>query len=58
MFPSLGILQHYIKLDTCTIVTLEKLLSAGSFGGSIGHLAHYQSILFASSGELNLLSMV
>ncbi len=40
MFPFLGILQHDIKFDTRTIVTLEKLLGVGSLGGSINHLAH------------------
>jgi hypothetical protein len=38
MFPYLDILQHYVKFDTCTIVTLKKLLGVGFFGGSIGHL--------------------
>ncbi len=37
MFPSLGILQHYIEFDTSTIATLEKLFGVGSFGCSIGH---------------------
>jgi hypothetical protein len=40
MFPSLGILQHYVKFNICTIITLEKLLDVGSFGGSIDHLAY------------------
>jgi hypothetical protein len=40
MFPSLGILQHYVKFNICTITTLEKLLDVGSFGGSIDHLAY------------------
>jgi hypothetical protein len=39
MFPSLGILQHYIEFDTHTIVTFKKLLGEGSFNGSISHLA-------------------
>jgi hypothetical protein len=38
MFPSLSILQHYIKFDIRTIVMLEKLFDATSFGGCIGHL--------------------
>jgi hypothetical protein len=33
---------------------LEKLLGAGSFGGSIGHLAHRQAILPTFSGKLGL----
>jgi hypothetical protein len=40
MFPSLGILQHYVEFDIHTIVMLEKLLGVGSFGGSTGHLAY------------------
>ncbi len=40
MFPSLSILQHYAEFNTCTIVTLQKLLGAGFFGGSVGHLVH------------------
>jgi len=31
---------------------LEKLLRAGSFGGSIGHLAHRQATLLGSLGGL------
>jgi hypothetical protein len=58
MFPFLGILQHYAKFNTCTIVMLEKLLGVGSFGGSISHLTHCQGTFFASSGKFNLLSMV
>jgi hypothetical protein len=38
VFPSLGILQHYTKFDTCTIAMLEKLLRLGSFGTIVGHL--------------------
>jgi hypothetical protein len=30
MFPSLGILQHYVEFGACTIATLEKLLGVGS----------------------------
>jgi hypothetical protein len=40
IFLSLGILQHYVVYDSCTIVTLEKLLGVGSFGTIAGHLAH------------------
>jgi hypothetical protein len=40
VFPSLGILQHYVEFDIHTIVMLEKLLGVGSFGGSTGHLAY------------------
>jgi hypothetical protein len=32
-----------VEFDIHTIATLEKLLGAGSFGGSIGHLAHCQN---------------
>jgi len=40
MFPSLGILQHYIKFDICTIITLKKLFGVKLFGDSISHLTH------------------
>jgi len=40
--------------DTRTIATLEKLLGAGSFGGSIDHLARSQTILHVFSNRLNL----
>jgi len=40
IFLSSGILQHYAKYDSCTIVTLEKLLGARSFSTIMGHLAH------------------
>jgi len=36
IFPSPGILQHYIKFDACTIITLEKLLGSRSFGTIVG----------------------
>ncbi len=47
VFTSPSILQHYVQLYTCTITIamLEKLLSVGSFGGSIGHLTCHQTIL-------------
>ncbi len=54
MFPSLCILQDYIKFDTHTITMLEKLLGAQSFGGSISHLTRRQAIFLASSSESNL----
>jgi hypothetical protein len=57
MFPSPGILQHYANFNVRTIVTLEKLLGAGSFGGSINHLACRQTILFVFLGGFNLLSI-
>jgi hypothetical protein len=41
MFPFPSILQLYIEFDTCTIITLEKLLNARFFGGFINRLAHY-----------------
>ncbi len=31
MFPSLGILQQYVEFNTCTIITLEKLIWCGIF---------------------------
>jgi hypothetical protein len=39
MFPSLGILQHYVEFHIRTITMLERLLSVGFFNGSINHLA-------------------
>ncbi len=42
------VLVHPRKYFVC------KLLSVGSFGGSIGHLVHRQAILPAFSGRLNL----
>jgi hypothetical protein len=54
MFPSTSILQHYIEFNTCTIVTLKKLLNVASFGGFINHLAHRHAILLASLGWLSL----
>jgi hypothetical protein len=56
--PSLCILQHYIEFDIRTIALLEKLLGAGSFDGSINHLAHCQAILPTSSNGLGLLFVV
>jgi len=44
MFPSLDILQHYVEFNIHTIITLEKLLGAGSFGGSINHLTCHQPL--------------
>jgi hypothetical protein len=40
IFPSLSILQHYIKFDVCTIIMLEKLLWSRSFGTIVSHLVH------------------
>jgi hypothetical protein len=54
MFPSLGILQHYVEFNTCTIVTLEKLFGVKSFGGYIGHLVCCQTTLITFSGKLGL----
>ncbi len=58
MFPSLGILQHYVEFNIHTIIMLEKLLGAGSFGGSIGHLVLHQAILLTFSNKLSLPFMV
>jgi hypothetical protein len=33
---------------------LDKLLGVGSFGGSIGHLAHHHAIHLASLGGFNI----
>jgi hypothetical protein len=37
---------------------LEKLFGAGTFGGFINHMAHYQAILPIFSSRLNLLFIV
>jgi hypothetical protein len=58
MFPSPSILQHYVEFNTCTIPTLEKLSSLGSFDGFIGHLVRRQAILFAFLNWTNLLFVV
>jgi hypothetical protein len=54
MFPSLGILQHYARFESHTIVMLEKLFGARSFGGFINHRAHHHAIFIASLGGLGL----
>lgn len=40
IFMSPCILRHCIEFDSCTMATLEKLLTVGSFGIMLGHLAH------------------
>jgi hypothetical protein len=37
---------------------LEKLFNVGSFGGSIGHLAHHQVTFIVSLGMFGFFSMV
>ncbi len=54
MSPFLVILQYYVKFDTRTTTTLERLLGARSFGGFVSHLAHHQGILFVFSNGLDL----
>jgi hypothetical protein len=58
MFPSLIILQHYVKFDIRIIITLEKLLGVGTLGGSIGHLIHHHAIFLTSLNEINILSII
>jgi hypothetical protein len=48
------ILQHYTEFDTHTIIMLEMLLGAGSFGGSINHLTCRHATLLGSSSKLGL----
>jgi hypothetical protein len=55
-FPS--ILWHYAEFDIYIIITLEKLLGVGSFGGFISHLVCCQTTLLASSGGLGFLFVV
>jgi hypothetical protein len=54
MFLSPNILHHYVEFNIHTITTLEKLLSARSFGGFISHLAHCHVTLPTSSSRLGL----
>jgi hypothetical protein len=54
MFTSPNILQHYTKFDIHSIITLEKLLGVGSFGGFIGHLAFCQATLLVFSNKFGL----
>ncbi len=54
MFPAPGILQHYVEFNICIITKLEKLLSVGSFGGSISHLIYHHVIFPTFSGRLDL----
>jgi hypothetical protein len=58
MFLFLGILQHYIKFNTRTTTTLEKLLGAKSFGGFIDHLVRHQGIIFVFSNGLDLFFVI
>jgi hypothetical protein len=58
MFPSLGILQHYAKFNTCTTITFKKLLGVESFNGFIGHLIRHQTIIPTFSGGFGLLSVI
>jgi len=58
MFPSLGILHHYVGFNICTIVILEKLLGVRSFGDFIGHLVHCQAIFLASSNGFDIFFMI
>jgi len=44
-FSSPNIVQHYVKFDLHTIVTLEKLLNTRSFSTIIDHLVFRQIIL-------------
>ncbi len=52
------ICPHFVMFDTRAIATLEKLLSVGSFGGSIDHLSHSQTILHVFSSRFDLPSVV
>jgi hypothetical protein len=58
VFPTPYILQHYVKFDTLTIVMLEKLLGARSFGDSINHIAYHQTIISIYLGKFSLPSIV
>jgi hypothetical protein len=58
MFPSPSILQHYAKFNIRTLITLEKLFGARSFGGSIDHLARHEATLLVSLGGVGFHSIV
>jgi len=58
MFPSLGILQHYAKFNTCTTITFKKLLGVESFRGFIGHLICHQATLPTFSSGFGLLYVI
>jgi hypothetical protein len=58
MFTSPSILWHYIKFDIRTIITLEKLLGAWSFGGFIDRLARHQATILVFSSKFGFLSTV
>ncbi len=58
MFPSPCILQHYFEFNIHTIVMLQNLLDAGSFGGSISHLICHQAILLTFLNKFNFPSIV
>ncbi len=51
-------LQHYIEFDIHTIIMLEKLFGAKSFGGSINHLLRHEAIIFASSNKFGFPSII
>jgi hypothetical protein len=53
IFPSPGILQHYIEFDAYTIAMLEKLLGSKSFGTIVGHLVHCHSSCFFSGARFS-----
>ncbi len=56
VFPFLGILQHYIEFNSCTITRLENLLVVESFNIKIGHLTYLQvTLAFFSWGHLLLM---
>jgi hypothetical protein len=58
MFPSPCILQHYVKFDTCTITTSQRLICVRFFGGSICHLTRQYPIILVFLGRLRLLFVV
>jgi hypothetical protein len=54
VFSSPNIIQHYVKFNLHTIVTLEKLLGMGSFGTIMDHLVCHQVILPISLRGISL----
>jgi hypothetical protein len=54
LFSSPNIVQHYVKFNLHTIVTLEKLLGTRSFGTIMDHLVCHQVILSFSLRGIGL----
>jgi hypothetical protein len=58
MFPSPGILLHYVEFCAYTIAALEKLLGAESFNEFIDHLICHHATFLTSLNRLNLFFVI